>query len=360
MLASLAGLLIGLTPQGGSIPADWPVTAEGKRVIVVWNRAVPEGEELAKYYAWKRGVPKTQVVMISVIGAETMNSDEFEAKIIRELQPRTQKLPGVDFIVLAKGMPLRIFDLVIRQHYSLDSYISTMDMDLKPMVNPSSAEVQRIASPYFNKDEPFSRKKYGFFLVTRLDGYTFADARRMVDNSINARGDKGPFHLDAMPNFNANDGYGAMNASLAEAARVLGDRGFQVNFDKTADFARVPGPVMGYASWGSNDHKYVKDHYVGVRFKPGAIAETFVSTSGRTMKPVTEGQSVITDLIKNGVTGVKGYVNEPYTLALARPNILFDRYTRGYNLAESFAMASPLLKWRDIVFGDPLCRPYKK
>lgn len=360
MLASLAGLLIGLTPQGGSIPADWPATAEGKRVIVVWNRAVPEGEELAKYYAWKRGVPKTQVVMISVIGAETMNSDEFEAKIIRELQPRTQKLPGVDFIVLAKGMPLRIFDLVIRQHYSLDSYISTMDMDLKPMVNPSSAEVQRIASPYFNKDEPFSRKKYGFFLVTRLDGYTFADARRMVDNSINARGDKGPFHLDAMPNFNVNDGYGAMNASLAEAARVLGDRGFQVNFDKTADFARVPGPVMGYASWGSNDHKYVKDHYVGVRFKPGAIAETFVSTSGRTMKPVTEGQSVITDLIKNGVTGVKGYVNEPYTLALARPNILFDRYTRGYNLAESFAMASPLLKWRDIVFGDPLCRPYKK
>lgn len=117
---------------------------------------------------------------------------------------------------------------------------------------------------------------------------------------------------------------------------------------------------MGYCSWGSNDHSFIASNYLGVRFKPGALAETFVSTSARTMKPVTGGQSVITDLIKNGVTGVKGYVLEPYTVALARPNILFDRYTSGYNLAESFYMASPLLKWRDVVFGDPLCRPYKK
>ncbi len=35
------------------------------------------------------------------------------------------------------------------------------------------------------------------------------------------------------------------------------------------------------------------------------------------------------DLIAQGVTGVKGYVSEPYTYALAKPEILFDRYLRG-------------------------------
>ena len=67
---------------------------------------------------------------------------------------------------------------------------------------------------------------------------------------------------------------------------------------------------------------------------------------------------MIADLITQGVTGAKGYVAEPYTTAVAKPDIMFDRYTRGYNLAESFYMASQLLKWRDVVIGDPLCRPY--
>ena len=59
-------------------------------------------------------------------------------------------------------------------------------------------------------------------------------------------------------------------------------------------------------------------------------------------------------------TGVKGYVSEPYTFALAKPDILFDRYTNGMNLAESFYAASQFLKWKDVVIGDPLCDPYRK
>ncbi|HCM73924.1 MAG TPA: hypothetical protein DIS87_07280, partial [Armatimonadetes bacterium] len=62
-------------------------------------------------------------------------------------------------------------------------------------------------------------------------------------------------------------------------------------------------------------------------------------------------QSLIADLIRGGVTGVKGYVSEPYTFAMADPQVLFDRYTRGYTLAESFYAASPILKWKDLVIG---------
>ena len=117
---------------------------------------------------------------------------------------------------------------------------------------------------------------------------------------------------------------------------------------------------MGYASWGSNDSAFDNEKYKGIKFLPGALCETFVSTSGRTFRPTTGGQSLIADLVASGVTGVKGYVSEPYTFALAKPNILFDRYTSGRNLAESFYAASMVLKWKDIVIGDPLCSPYTK
>ena len=149
-----------------------------------------------------------------------------------------------------------------------------------------------------------------------------------------------------------------MNLLLYRAAFRLGQRGVGVQIDTTATFVAPPAAVMGYVSWGSNDAHFDSVAYHAVRFLPGALAETFVSTSARTFGPVKEGQSRIVDLIAQGVTGVKGYVSEPFTLALANPDILFDRYVRGATLAESFYAASYMVLWKDLVIGDPLCAPY--
>jgi hypothetical protein len=46
--------------------------------------------------------------------------------------------------------------------------------------------------------------------------------------------------------------------------------------------------------------------------------------------------------------------------AIASPTIVFDRYTSGYTLAESFYAASHFVAWEDVVIGDPLCCPYAK
>lgn len=100
----------------------------------------------------------------------------------------------------------------------------------------------------------------------------------------------------------------------------------------------------------------IKPHNTWV---PGAIAETFVSTGGRSFKiTTTYGQSLVADLIREGVSGVKGYVYEPYLTAIAHPDILFDRYTLGYNLAESYWYASQLYGWMGTVIGDPKIQPY--
>jgi uncharacterized protein (TIGR03790 family) len=88
------------------------------------------------------------------------------------------------------------------------------------------------------------------------------------------------------------------------------------------------------------------------------VCETAVSTSARTFLPTHGGQSLISDLIAQGVTGAKGYTDEPLLQAVASPSILLDRYARGWTLAESYYAASRFVAWEDIVIGDPLCRPF--
>jgi len=101
----------------------------------------------------------------------------------------------------------------------------------------------------------------------------------------------------------------------------------------------------------------------------------FVSTDGRTFKepppmwrPSSDGrresifggshQSLMADLIREGVTGAAGHVDEPYLDATIRPDILFPAYASGRNLAESYYAAMPYLSWQTIVVGDPLCAPF--
>jgi hypothetical protein len=81
-----------------------------------------------------------------------------------------------------------------------------------------------------------------------------------------------------------------------------------------------------------------------------------VSTSARTFLPTTGGQSLIADLIAHGITGVKGYTDEPLLQAVASPSVAMERYTSGFTLAESLYAASRFVGWEDVAIGDPLCR----
>src|SRR3989454_11878977 len=65
------------------------------------------------------------------------------------------------------------------------------------------------------------------------------------------------------------------------------------------------------------------------------------------------------DLIAGGVTGVVGFVYEPFLDGTARPEVLFPAYRAGFTLAESFYMALPHLSWQAVVIGDPLTAPFR-
>ncbi|GIV09117.1 MAG: hypothetical protein KatS3mg020_0195 [Fimbriimonadales bacterium] len=323
-------------------------------VVVIATRRSPDSVSIAQYYAQKRRLPNTQVLTIDCVPQEEVALAEYRDTIERPVMNllRQNKLEErVDYLVLTKGIPLRIRE----GGFSVDCAL--MCSPLKRPFNNEPRESN--LNPYFGKNERFTRRKYGFYLATRLDGYTMQHIRDLVDNSLNARRANGVFVLDIDPK-RSGGGYRAINDSMRAAARILRQRAFEVILDEDEAFVGAVRDIIGYYSWGSNDHKFNKLSYRSLRFRPGALVETAVSTSARTFQVTDKGQSLIADLIAQGATGVKGYVSEPYTAALCRAEVMFDLYTRGRNIAESLWAASPLILWKDLVVGDPLCAPFSR
>lgn len=331
---------------------------QSRRVLVVCNTGSEESIELTEYYATKRNIPRENIVQVRVTIAETIGKNSYRwdfEKIIRDHIRNSKN--EIDFIVITKGIPIRVENTM---GHSVDSLLAAMNFEGDPVKPgpelPPLEEIERMKNPFYNSDERFSAKKFGMFLVTRLDGYDLKQAKRMIDLGLMAKPLKGPFYFDL--SFREGEASKELENDLAETGRALNLAGKLAWVEKTKEFKTPPEPVMGYVSWGSNDPAYNEARYRRIKFLPGALAETFVSTSARSFLPQIEGQSEIGDLIQQGVTGIKGYTSEPWTFALARPSILFDRYTRGWTLAESFYAASPVVRWKDIVVGDPLVAPY--
>lgn len=327
-------------------------------VLVVINEKSPDSKAIGAYYVQKRHIPRANVCTLSCPTVEECSKQEYdtqiEAPIIKFLAgsvgsktpPFAESLgQNIDFIVLTKGIPIRMHE----NGWGTDSLLATYGLPTR---------TERMVNPYFNRSERFTFARYRSRLVTRLDGYTRADCLKMVDNSLSAKPLKGPFLIHTGPG-HEEGGYKMVNDGMRTADALLRAKGLQSILDKGDAFPGKQKNLMGYFSWGSNDAHFDKAAYNSLGFAPGGIAETAVSTSGRTFSnPAAPGQSLIADLIAQGVTGCKGYVSEPYADAIAHAGLLFDRYTNGFGLAESFYAATRYLYWKDVIIGDPLCAPY--
>lgn len=371
MLTSLLALVaVGCSPTLPVAPVV--VDERAKSVLVVYNSNAPEAKAIASNYAKARGVPASNVLAVKVTSSENIPKGEYRSGLV---EPVSKAIAGignrVDFILMIRGLPIRIdheYGCSVDASLMVDAHPVRKKNPLDWMAPPKRegggieidpAAMENYVNPYGGSAEAFNSDKFAMYLCTRLDGYSVADADALIDGSVKAKPLKGLFLLDSSPD-RGNGGYGAVQRWLNPAQNLLQRKDMRVIHDDTKLFIGAKTGLMGYASWGSNDPAFVPSLYHSLKFAPGGIAETFVSTSGRTFRKTTGGQSLIADLISQGATGVKGYVSEPYTFALCRVDILFDRYTSGRNLAESFWSATPLLKWKDIVIGDPLCSPYAK
>lgn len=314
--------------------------------ILVVNKNSQDSKNIGNYFRMRRNISDSKIVYIDTIDGEEISLENFNSQIrnpIKNFLISKNLTNKINYIITTKGVPLKITDNPGR---SVDSELTLI---LGPY-NDAMGVKEKIYNPYFAKNETFSRSKYGIYLVTRLTGYNYTDVKNLIDKSSNTT-NNGTFVFDITPK---GGGYQIFNNEMINAAKILEEKGYNVILDNTTTFLTNQSNVLGYVSWGSNDPDAKNNAKTYNTWVPGAIVETAVSSSGRTFTyPPRYGQSLIADLIAEGVTGAKGYVSEPYIDAIAHPDILFSRYTNGYNLAESYYMASRYVGWNDVVVGDP-------
>jgi uncharacterized protein (TIGR03790 family) len=381
--------------------AENAVKRSPDEVLLVANANSPISIAIADDYARKRNIKNRLSVQCQDSALSTKNetialTDYFEF-IENPVRAYLTAHTNIDFIVLTKGMPIRItgapmgscdehsrVPVATRGHPSVDSYLAALDYTNFPgtlMIDiaGSGAIGRAYSNRYWNVTGPFSHAKYGGYLVTRLDGYTEADARALVSRALSAEQGltNGTVLFDVQPLFGLGDKttqpgpitniiilsestWSEFNADMRHAHDLLVARGRPDELDLSETFVGQRSGLLGYFSWGSNDAKYSSDAYQTLFFAPGSLSDTAVSTSARTFLPTRGGQSLIVDLIAHGLTCAKGYVDEPLLQAIASPTIALDRYTSGYTMAESFYAASHFVGWEDVIVGDPLCCPYPK
>ena len=376
-------------------------TRSPDEVLLVVNLNSPVSQAIAGDYAYKRKIKNVLSVQCqdSALSAqnETMTLADYTRSIENPIHGYLATHANIAFIVLTKGMPIRIAGAAmgscdehsrepagIRGHPSVDSFLAALDYPnlpgtMKIDITGSGAIGCAYSNRYWNATEPFSHSKFGGYLVTRLDGYTEADARALVSQSLEAeRGlTHGTMLFDVQPIFGLGDKaaqpapavdkiilrespWSEYNADMRGAHDLLMSRGIPAELDLTPTFIGGRSNLLGYFSSGSNDPRYSREAYQMLFFAPGSLSDTAVSTSARTFLPTKGGQSLLVDLIAHGLTCGKGYVNEPLLQATASPTIVLERYTSGYTMAESFYAASRFVAWEDVIIGDPLCCPYAK
>jgi uncharacterized protein (TIGR03790 family) len=352
---------------------------DGRNVLVVANEQVPGSVQIAEEYAAARAVPEGQLLRLRVSPGEEVLRADYERQIqspisawlaSRSLQDR------ILYIVLAKGVPHKISGSSGRQGTaaSVDSELALLYRRLTGIAVPI---IGPIANPYFagtadplTAAKRFDRRTYDTYLVTRLDGFNVADALGLIKLGVSPT-KEGRIVLDAP--VTARDprvGWVEEIASRLAAGAFAG----RVMLETTGRAIQNETGVLGYVSWGSNDPALYVRH-PNLTFVPGALASMFLSSDARTFVEPPAGwkpgpvlpqnayagssQTLVADLIRSGVTGVAGQVSEPYLDGAIRPDILFDAYLKGFNLAESFYLAMPSLSWQTVIVGDPLCAPFQ-
>jgi uncharacterized protein (TIGR03790 family) len=186
--------------------------------------------------------------------AETINREQFDTYFMLpffEMLNNRSLGNTLNYLVTTKGIPLRINGG--NDKASFDQEFSLLGGQYNGSIG-GDFWVNHQYGPLAGKEmEVFTRQEYGFYLVTRLTGYTVETALGLIEKANNSLGQRGTFVLDLATNRN-DSGYKYWNDDLYTANTTLnGTLGLPVIFDEETEFITNISNVMGYASWGSND-----------------------------------------------------------------------------------------------------------
>ncbi len=331
-------------------------------VLLVCNPASQISLDVCTYFTNQRiseGFNASHILNLSGISTSEYVNDTVTQNILSQVKAKITSigLGKIDYIVTTYGTPL----VDSGNGYSIDSFMADNLTDAADggINNPyyylgNSSHIAVNTTTTYLQNHTFSWNRYHMYEVTRLDGPTLQSIYNLINDANNAG--------DAL-----NTGYVLLDSNTLsinyasyyefnQTNTILTNMGVNNRLVSTSFETGVHG-LSGYASWGSNCDCTAGQNSSewNLTFVPGAIGETFVSTSARTLiqHPWDGGQSLIDDLVMYNITGISGYVSEPYLSGTETINVLFPLYFSGMTLADSYYAAMPEIQWKSVVIGDP-------
>ena len=380
-------------PAPGGVAADPgnPATL----AAVVYNTADPLSEDLARFYAERRGIPEERLIALRCSTEEEISREEYERDVAAPLRrafderrwwsrspdrppagpddraPASQVFSSrVRYLVLVRGVPLKIRPeppapgdtapanqppvVAATNAAAVDSELATLGLfprDLAGMLpNPYFRAYARIAD--FGVP--------GLLLVGRLDAPTAAGVRRMVEDSLYAErnGLWGRAYVDSR-GLPPSDALAVGDTWFDHAAPDLAARALPTVHDRRPELFGPAYPMTEaalYLGWYAGDvtGPFARGDF---RFVRGAVAYHLHSFSAVTLRDPTHHWTG--PLVAAGAAASLGCVYEPYLGLTPRVDVLAARLRDGFTFAEAAYMASPGLSWMTTVVGDPLYRPGK-
>jgi uncharacterized protein (TIGR03790 family) len=355
------------------------------RTLILVNSRQPDSVALGEFYAGQRGIPRANLIALPLPEEETITWRAFVDQVWQPLQDRLfvhNWLEGVAgdsldaygrrrvsiighriaYLVVCRGVPLRIdHDPLLlaparaaRLPEPFRTNQAAVDSELSLLAAGAYDIDSLVPNPLFNRERPLDLNSELIVRVARLDGPTFADARRLVASALAGEqlGLAGRYYIDLKGPHADGDHW------LEAARRQLDELGFDGDIESTsATFGPAarfdaPGFYFGWYAGGLNG-PFARD---GFEFPPGAIALHIHSASAATLRSARAGWAG--PLVARGVAATVGNVFEPYLQFTHRPDILLRRLAGGAPLGDAAYAALPALSWQAILLGDPLYRPF--
>lgn len=367
---------------GGPLRAD----DLAARVVILANARQPDSVRLAEFYAEKRGIPAANIIALPLPEAEDITWREFIDQVYQPVQDMLYQRGWIEgtatslldklgrkrygftghhlsYLVVCRGVPLRIYNDPTLLDESNPRRIApqfnkneaAVDAELSLLAQSGSEITGMISNPLFANEHPSSLDAEMVVKVSRLDGPTFENARRLVTSALEAesQGLLGRYYIDLKGPHPDGDAW------LESTFTQLQDMGFDGDLDRQGGTfgaeARFDAPVFYFGWYAGN----LNGPFAAADFAlpPGAIALHIHSFSAHTLR--SAGSGWCGPLVARGVAATLGNVFEPYLQLSHRPNLLLRALSHGRTLGDAAYYALPALSWQAVVIGDPLYRPFK-
>ncbi len=347
--------------------------------IVIYNSALPESLDLAKFYAQKRGIAREHLVGLACSPEEEISREDYDRsireplrKIFRERKWWTMRdapqtgvsMSAIRFAAVMKGVPLKVRaaenypgdkpesgPIGSRNEASVDSEIAVL-AQFTPQISGAAN------NPYFQSYRGIMEwSESALLLVCRLDAPSAETVKRMITDGIETEkaGLWGRAYVDGA--HNTGGGLEMGDKWLAEIVAQLHRAGVPVVYDDAPALFPDGYPMSDcalYYGWYSGG---VTGPFTqpGFRFSSGAVAAHIYSFSADSLRGESRWTAA---LLSKGAAASVGNVYEPYLQLTTHLDIMNDRLLHGFTFAESAFMATQALSWMTVMVGDPLYRPY--